>query len=276
MSEVLTEGRVSKNILSFGKEDFLFTGTVCRSWRENSVGTQTSAKASVESVSRVKEAFECHICTDEAAFVAIEEGASMSVFKAIYDRGFCWWDGVDLVDAVHLEVAAIHGRADVLEFLTPLGPLGAVQYDEKFLRKAVNLCKYDDKIVEVVRFLLNTGCPVDKHLSGERSLEAAIYRENLELIKTLCTADFHLISGTFKAACETKNVDIIQYLCIELLNGYPRSDYDKLRVLNWLHDEMGCDIGFSSFEEMKNDTNGQQILESQSKAIVDWFKNKLN
>ncbi len=370
MSGILTEDCVSECILSFGKEDFLFTGTVCRSWRKNSGCTGTHVKASVESVSRVKESFEYDICTDEAAFVAIEEGASISVFKAIYDRGFYWWDGVDLGAAVHLEVAATYGRTDVLEFLTPLGPLGVVRYDEKFLRKAVVLSKLENEIVEVVRFLLNTGCPIDAFLSGERSMEIAIKQENLDLIKALRTADYPFISTTFRTACETKNVAIVRYLhdegckpdedlfwdlknndewvLVEVLcrMGYGRDEWDlntylafgrtqlsmfvleqgviptdrcvdgaisggdlgtamllttkyscrptsqayielfnndyvqcdayNFRVLEWLHDEMGCDIGFSSFEEMKKEPHGRCIVDGQSKAIVDWFKNKLN
>lgn len=191
MSEVLTEGRVSKNILSFGKEDFLFTGTVCKAWRENSSSTDTNAKASVESLSRTIEACDSGICTNEAAFVSIEEGADLSIFKEVFHRGIECWDGV------HLEVATSLGRLDVMEFLPKSG---RCQFNEEFLHLAV---QHDQ--LESVKYLLRNDCPVDKNIISYRdmrSLEVAISHRNLEMVKTLRTVDYPFAEDTFRTACK--------------------------------------------------------------------------
>lgn len=203
MSDVLTEGRVGETILSFGKEDFLFTGTVCRTWRENSVSTETGTRASVESLSRTKEACDSGICTNEAAFVAIEEGSDLSIFQYLFHRGIDCWDGV------HLEVAVSHGRLDVMEFIIKSG-----QCLRKLNEGLFHLAVSWDQL-ESVKYLLSRGCPVDKaclHYRDMRSLEVAICRRNLEMVKTVRTVDYPFIEDTFRVACKTKNMEVMKYL----------------------------------------------------------------
>lgn len=251
MSEVLTEGRVSKTILSFGKEDFLFTGTVCRSWRENSASAETGAKASVESRSRVAETLTNQMlndtyekCIHKALNFALHNDADLSVLEELYIRRCCTWENMII------QFLAQYGRADVIEFLTKNG----IVLDAKVLHVAVH---YDR--LNVVQHLLKHNCPVDKELikksdwqSGRhvrhnfemRSLEMAISHQNLEMIKTLRTVDYPFIADTFRVACETKNLEIMKYLHEEGCTPDESLFFDSHEIDDTFSLEFFCENGY--------------------------------
>lgn len=367
MSEVLTEGRVSKNILSFGEKDFLFTGTVCKAWKENSVDTETGDGATIQSLSRVKEAL-IYALPEKFVFKSLDRGADMAIIEELDDDG-CEWEQNDL------EFAAQNGRKDVLQFLHEKG----VHLDERVLHTAV---RHDH--LQVVKYLLSIDTPVDKTVIEwgfgpciidelkMRSLEVAIKNKNVEMVKTLRTVDYPFDESTFRTACKTKNVEMMKYLheqgcepdedlfydcnkgfgfdvvetlcrmglfrdewgehlssyiqfgreslmtfllgegiipdddCVDsavssgiletavlLTSNYAcrptpmaylhwlervvysdTSNFRILRGLHWLYG-IGCTIGFSSFEEMKNDSRGSKVLDLGGSAVSEWFKERL-
>lgn len=57
---IITEDNVSKHILSFTRDSFLFTRTVCKVWHENGAetNTQTHANRAVDSISTFDQACE--------------------------------------------------------------------------------------------------------------------------------------------------------------------------------------------------------------------------
>lgn len=211
MSLILTEGHVSSNILSFGKNDFLFTGTVCKAWRQNSNTTDTGARASVKSISRLQEAVDHGVNLHLASYYSLEDGASISVIQKLNEME-CYWEHYDV------ERAAEKGRVDVLKFMYAKGYLP----DERVLHAAVRCNRR-----KVVEYLLGVGCPVDKtvidwgfgaYIVDElkmRAMEVAISEENLPMVKILRTVDYPFIDDSFAFACDTENIEMCKYLIQE-------------------------------------------------------------
>ncbi|CAM9100691.1 unnamed protein product [Ectocarpus sp. 8 AP-2014] len=211
MSSIITEGHVSANILSFGENDFIFTGTVCRAWRQNSRSTYTGAGAAVESISRLQEACEHGVNLQVASFHSLEDGASIDVIRKLNET-YCFWEHFDI------ERAAEHGRVDVLKFMREKGYVA----DERVLHTAV---RYNQE--EVVEYLLGIGCPIDKTVIEwgfgpciidelkMRSMEVAISEGNLSMVKILRTADYPFIDESFVFGCETRNTEMLEYLTQE-------------------------------------------------------------
>lgn len=207
MSPILTEGRVSANILSFSDNTFLFTGTVCKTWHQNSTSTNTSAKAAVESLSRLDEARRCGVNPYLASFWSLEN-ADLSIIKRLNDE-ICFWEQQDIEHAAEL------GRIDVLQFMREKGYFA----DERVLHTAV---RYNRP--EVVNYLLSINTPVDKtviewgfgpYIIDElkmRSMEVAISAQNLTMVKLLRTADYPFVEDSFTFACDTENAEMMQYL----------------------------------------------------------------
>lgn len=363
MSSIITEGRASAIILSFGKDDFLFTGTVCRAWRENSTTTDTGARESVQSISRLDEAIEHGVNLHRASFYSLEDGASIDTIRKL-NQEECYWEQYDI------ERAAEKGRVDVLEFMQEKG----YPPDERVLHSAV---RYNRQ--KVAKYLLRVGCPVDRAVIewgfGEyivdelkmRSMEVAISKDNLSMVKILRTVDYPFNKDSFVFACDTKNVEMCRYLiqegceapahlfresvqlcsyftleflidnkllvdewdlwgcimdgddqmmhfllgkgiiptdddvdsaigagniglakfltkvyscrptCLAYLLTFENRfcDCQYLCYLDWLYEQMGCNIGFSSLDEMYEDPHGSYVLENCSSIIEDWFEEKL-
>lgn len=210
MSSIVTEGRVSAKILSFAEKTYLYTGTVCKTWRDNSKTKETGACESVESIGRIDEAIESGINVYVASYYSITSG-DISVVRRLNEH-YCLWEEEDA------EHAAEHGRVDVLRFMREKGWYA----DEKALHTAV---RYNHP--NVVKFLLETGCPVDKtvidwgcgpyirHELKMRSMEMAVSEENLEMVKILRTVDYPFVMDTFTTACETENTEMMEYLVRE-------------------------------------------------------------
>ena len=208
MPEIITEGRVVKNILSFGESEYLYTGTVCRPWYENSKDRVTHVQKTVETLSRVNEALDSGVCIGAASFFSIETGQDISVIDKLHKSG-ARWDDEDLWSA------AKYGRIDIMNYMISKG----FQFDEKVLHNAV---RYNQ--VDVVKWLLDKNCPIDKtviewgygpNIVPElkmRSMELAISQENLEILRMLVGSGCPFIDDTYRIACETKYPKIVQYL----------------------------------------------------------------
>lgn len=207
MSPILTEGRVSANILSFSDNTFLFTATVCKTWRQNSTHTYTGAKEAVESLSRLDEARRCGMDPYLASFWSLTH-ADLSIIKKINDHE-CFWEQQDIEHAAEL------GRIDVLQFMREKGYLA----DERVLHTAVRYNR-----LKVVNYLLSINTPVDKtviewgfgpYVIDElkmRSMEVAISEQNLTMVRLLRTADYPFIEDSFTFASDTENKKMMKYL----------------------------------------------------------------
>ncbi len=210
-SKILTEGRVSTNILSFAEHSFLFTGTVCKTWNTNSGSTKTSAEEAVQSLSRIDEACQSGINPYLASFWSLKCGASMPIIQKLNEQQSFW-------EQDDLEYAAEQGRVDVLQFMRERG----FYTDERVLHTAVRFNQ-----VEVAKYLLDNDTPIDKtpiewgfgpYIIDElkmRSLEVAISSDNLPMVKVLRTADFPFIDDSFTFACDNENIQMMEYLVEE-------------------------------------------------------------
>lgn len=206
-SSILTEGRISSEILSFGEKTFLFTGTVCRTWYQNSASTETGARDSVESVSRLDEARKFDINPYLASLWSLRT-ADISVIRKLNDE-HCFWEQEDIEHAAEL------GRVDVLQFMREKGYFA----DERVLHTAVRYNR-----LSVVEYLLSINTPVDKtvidwgfgsYIIDElkmRSMEVAISDENLAMVKLLRTVDYPFIKDSFSFGRDTENSELLMYL----------------------------------------------------------------
>lgn len=208
MSDIITEGKVSNHILSYTDDEYLYTGTVCRSWYKNSRGRGTQLEKTVESASRVEEALTNGFCSSSALKYSIDNGHDISVIWKLRELGTKWDEG-------DMGSAAYNGRLDVVEYMHKDG----VPFDEEILRDAA----WGDHI-DVVKYLLDNKCPIDKTVLEKydnnchewfknRSMELAINNKNLGILKLLVGAGCPFIEDTFRIACNTKNLEIVQYLC---------------------------------------------------------------
>lgn len=216
-SSIITEDHVSANILSFTRQNFLFTRTVCKSWYENGKGTETHVHRSVDSISTIDEAYEF---PDEfphnlfAPFLhAIDNGSDISVFEYLVDIG-ANWDG----DRVAADEASRCGRIDVLRLFQKNG----LVLDKEILHTAVRYGQLDTLV-----YLMNEGCPVDDtrvdwgygpNVVEELkmcSMEMAARDGRLDIMKQLRTTvlpSTPFPHETVEYALEGKDLDVLKYL----------------------------------------------------------------
>lgn len=138
---------MSANILSFTRQSFLFTRTVCKSWYENGQDTATHVHRAVDSCSTVDEAYQHQYPLDlYAPYIdACRNASDISVFDHLISIGEPWIQE-------DVEYAAEHGRIDVLQ----LFQLNGQVLDERILHTAVRYGQLD-----TVVYLMSVGCPVD-------------------------------------------------------------------------------------------------------------------
>lgn len=125
---VITEGNVSKNVLSYTGDEFLFTATVCKSWRCNSIGKCTSFVSIFQSASRMQEAIRSGVETDYLFDMAVLLGAEVQVLEVIACH-----ETTDMLP-VTIRYAAFFGRVDVVEYIEKLN---GYEYDEYDLFEAI-------------------------------------------------------------------------------------------------------------------------------------------
>lgn len=207
-SSILTEGRVSSKILSFAPSTFLFTGLVCKSWRENAETTRTGVAESIESLSRLEVARKNGINPYLASYFTLKNDAEMSIIRKLNEKQ-AFWERQDLAHA------AEKGRIDVLEFMREKGYVA----DERVLHTAVRCDR-----PAVVEYLLGVRCPVDRtaiewgfgpYIADElrmRSMEVAISANNLPMVKILCSVDYPFTKESFVYGCDTEDAEMILYL----------------------------------------------------------------
>ena len=219
-SSIITEDNVSANILSFTRQNFLFTRTVCKSWYNNGKGTATHVYRAVDSISTVDEAFDNEYPLGIPYIWALRNKAEISVFEYLERSGEEWTHEEDVV------CAAEHGRIDVLQlFRENVSPLFREQgdiLDEKILHTAVRHGQ-----LETLVYLMSAGCPVDEtriewgcgdHVVEELkmcSMEMAARDGRLDILKQLRTnvlPSTPFAHETVEYAIEGGHLDVLKYI----------------------------------------------------------------
>lgn len=223
---VLLEGRVCTNILSYAKHEYLYFGTVCRSWKENVESAYTDLASAFESPARIQEASEngiyCQCPTEDGENETSHDflmeyaeivDADVAVFKKIHEMGYGWGDFT-------MQNAAIGHKIDVVKFMHQHGcPLNS-----SVLFNAAN-----SNCLELVEYLAEHSCPIDdtpietenseRFDFNVRSFEQAIAKNYLDIVKCLRTKmNFPFDYNTFRVACEAdypKNMDTLAFLHAE-------------------------------------------------------------
>lgn len=139
---VLTEGNVSANILSFTKDDYLYTATVCSSWGQNCSNKRTSILHALASVPVLEEAIDSGLETYQLLDLAIVFGADMRVVRKIGETTVC---STNIIS----NFAAFKGDVGTLVYLNE-------DPDEYTLYEAIRGGK-----IAAVRHIVTSGCPLD-------------------------------------------------------------------------------------------------------------------
>ena len=215
-STVLTEDNVSKHILSFTRDNFLFTRTVCKTWYNNGAdtNTKTNIHRAVDSPSTVGEAWEHGYPSDLYApyLDAFNNRSDISVFQHLVDIEEEWIDCV-------VETAAKCNRLDVLQLFKKHETTFETTFDEKVLHSAVH-----HGHLEILQYLMGKRCPVDstciewgfddevERAFKMRSMEIAVRDGRIDIVKQLRTVDYPFTTVTFEEALGAGNVDMLKFL----------------------------------------------------------------
>lgn len=210
---IITEPNVSANILSFTRQNFLFTRTVCKSWYENGNATETHVHRAVDSSSTVEESYQHSYPLDLYApyLNAIDNTSDISVFEHLVHSGEEWIDE-------EVEYAAEYGRIDVLQLFQENGQV----LDERILHTAV---RYGQ--LNTVVYLMSAGCPVDttriewgfgEYVVEELkmcSMEMAARDGRVDIMKQLRTNVSPFMPfphETLEYSLEGRHLDVLKYI----------------------------------------------------------------
>lgn len=234
---VITEGNVSGQILSFTPRDFLYTGAVCKSWRQNSREKRTNILRALDSVSMLKDAIAAGMDCSDLLDLAIVFGAGMGVVSSIASTRQCDTSMV-------LHYAAFTGNMEILAFLgEPFdefclfeavrgGQLGVVQH---ILKESCGSCVDglpqwpctfydDDDFIDRCISMAAASSREDvaaslRHYVGESyyhanitCLELAIRMNQLGMVHLLYEGGATVPSYAFAIAVETSGLDMLRYL----------------------------------------------------------------
>lgn len=226
---------MSSCILSFARDDYLYTGSVCASWRENAPTKSTNILRSLTSVSRIRAALSADIDIIELLDLAIVFGADMEVLRVI--GGECICDTSMMVN-----YAAYTGNMGVILFLDkPFdeftifeavrgGQLHVVKhmidngcevntvaewpcsfYDNSvFVQRCLNMAEQDGRrdVVDSLTAYVTS----DYFQSDMGCVELSIRTNRLDILRVLHVAGAAIPASAFALAVETANLDILRYL----------------------------------------------------------------
>lgn len=197
------------NIMSFTRGDFLFKGTVCKSWHDNVSCRKTSHFAIFASVSRVQEVMACnaHISGKVMFKRALECGANMCVLWEIEHRAYCGWDNECMILAVSLN------RLDAVIFLREKGCM----WNDQVVNTAIEKGHLD-----LLRHVLQEGCPIQSEVSEyEPSMFVALRAGSVDTVKLLVEFGCMFgVSSLVDAIDHTVSVELLRYLESEGLPLY--------------------------------------------------------
>lgn len=249
-ADVLTEGNVSECIMSFSRQEFLYTGTVCKAWRKNYADptTATNLLRAFQSVSSVQEAVESGINTVGLFDLAVVFRAGISILQALFDMGVTYCHDSTRYYAAYTgnlpALALLYSlefcdECDIFEAVRG-GHLDVVQYTVENMLPATDdiavneipewrTSVYDNAFIKRCMFIANTcGKPgIGEMLNAyvedryfrpvrERSLNSvdlALAKNRLDIVQVL-----RRVGGSFRGdtslrfAVNTGNADLVRYL----------------------------------------------------------------
>jgi len=205
---VLTEGNVCANILSFTKDDYLYTATVCSSWGKNCTTKRTSILHALVSVPVLEEAVDSGIETYQLLDLAIVFGADMGVVRKIGEITVC---------STHMmpNFAAFRGDIDTLVYLDQ-------DPDEYTLYEAIRGGK-----IATVRHIITAGCPLDT----VPEWPCSFYEDDAFIERCERIANYHGRADVVSLMVDTCNLKMLRYILT--VKGPPAADF----VVNYMLSE---------------------------------------
>ncbi|CAM9701205.1 unnamed protein product [Ectocarpus sp. 6 AP-2014] len=248
---IITEGNVCMHILSFSSNDYIFTGTVCKSWYTNSSTKNTNILTTLESTCRVQEAIASHMDCYQLLDVAIVFGADMDVVLRIAETVHCCdTDIVRLYAAFTgnaLAMSFVEGYYDECCLFEALrgGQRGVVQAmlrggiyeyvnnipqwtsdEQQFLDRCKSIAESNNRLDVVQSLDLYIH---DDYFHADMScMELAIHRSRLDLLHLLNAGGADFPENAFALAVHNGGLDMLRYLKSEDIK--PGDDF----VMNYM------------------------------------------
>lgn len=206
---------MSSCILSFTPDDFIYTGSVCTSWKANSPNKRTCTLATLESVSRVHTAIDADMETIELLDVAIVFGADMAVVQKIGEENTC-------DTSMMPNYAAFTGNMEMVLYLEE-------PFDEFSIFEAVRGGQ-----VDMVKHMIKKGCELntipewpcifynnDTFIGMCLKMAKTAGRSDVVESLTMYTTDKYYQSdiGCVELAIRTNNLEIVKVLHSRRRNG---------------------------------------------------------
>jgi len=251
---VITEGNVCTNILSFTRDDYLYTATVCSSWRQNCTTKRTSILNALVSLPALEEAIGAGIETHQLLDLAIVFGAHMGVVRKIGENNVCstnmmlnfaaFRGDVDMLtyldedpDEYTLHEAIRGGKIAAVKHVVTMGcPLDTVPEwpcsfyeDDAFVERCERIAKYHSRVdvVSLIHMFV-----MDVHYFADVAcVELAVLTNREDILQLLHKAGAALPMDIFDLAADTCNLNMLRYLL--KVKGPPAADF----VVNYIVSE---------------------------------------
>lgn len=236
---VVTEGNVSKHILSFSHGEFIFTAPVCKSWNENASCRGTSVSEALRSLSRVKEMDACG---------ALYKCGGSLFFSVQLCRDVELERRIPLVDCLDFDrYEHLHGDKWCAEDVQLLleNKLGTLY--SNYLIEAIRYNKID-----VAELLIEHGCPI-----ADDIVDYALMSRRLDFAKRLADRGFIPTKGAYFSLFQ------------DLWANDETLKFDCIPYLDWIH----CMRGRFEFEgllEMMQENMSWWHIFSDRGDVQDW------
>lgn len=234
---VITEGNVSSQILSFTHRDFLYTGTVCKSWRQNSRERRTNILRALDSVPMLEDAIAAGMDCSELLDLAVVFGAGMDVVSKISATRECdtsmvlhyaaFTGNIEMLtllrqplDEFCLFEAVRGGHRDVVQhilkeshggFVNTLPQWPCTFYDDDdFLERCTIMAEASNR--KDVAASLKHYVEESYYHADITCLELAIRMDRLGVVHLLYEGGAAVPAYAFAIAVETSGLDMLRYL----------------------------------------------------------------
>lgn len=238
-------------ILSFSSNDYIFTGTVCKSWNSNSSTRNTNILTTLESTCRVQEAIASHMDCYQLLDVAIVFGADIEVVLHIAETiGCCDTDIVSLYAAFtgnmlamsfvkveydecclfeairggHRHVVQTMLKGGIYEYVNNLPQW--TSDEQKFFGRCKSIAESNNRldVVQTLDLYIH-----DEYFHAQMScMELAIHTNRLDLLHLLNAGGADFPGNAFALAVNNGGLDMLRYLNSEDI--VPEDDF----VMNYM------------------------------------------
>lgn len=244
----ITEGNVSKRILSFSHGDFLFAGTVCKSWHDNASCLSTNGSEALGSLSRVKEMYECGLlggtlprlrCA-HSLFRAVQVSRNIEVLRFLESKSVPFLGDGDSDACEHL-------HDEHMKFLLE-SKLGAPRQHDLIM--AIR-----NKLIDVAELLIEYGCPMPEEI-----IDYAMMSRELDFAKRLVDRGCMVQRSAYESMFE------------DIWWNEEAMEFDFRPCLAWIH-SLRRPFDFKGLEEMMEESViwGWQDVFEERPDVKDWF-----